>query len=205
MRGVDTAAQGVAVVALQGLGEGPTAGLDVEAPAPLSTRLCSAPGITLEALVVAAGPTGPDPPRSIATCPASRVAAVATPGFMVIAGSPRTATAAMTEPANQGRDLSQAGPTPRPDSPVDPQPCASTVAWVPPLLTGQPLCVKTLTKTARLGKTTFTAATGRRAVEHPPRPEFHWRRGFALSVVSVTGYLQHRVAGGRGCHGEACS
>src|ERR1700677_4976776 len=33
------------------------------------------------------------------------------------------------------------------------------------------------------------AATGRGAVEHPPRPGFRWRRGFALSVVNVTGHL----------------
>src|SRR6202012_6070527 len=41
----------------------------------------------------------------------------------------------------------------------------------------------------RLRKSYFTAATGRRAVEHPPQPGFHWRRGFALSVVNVTGHL----------------
>src|SRR5580693_8224697 len=35
----------------------------------------------------------------------------------------------------------------------------------------------------------FTAAAGRRAVEHPPQPGFRWRRGFALSVVNVTGHL----------------
>ena len=33
------------------------------------------------------------------------------------------------------------------------------------------------------------AATGRRAVEHPPQPGFHRRRGSALSVVTVTGHL----------------
>jgi len=26
-------------------------------------------------------------------------------------------------------------------------------------------------------------------VGHPPQPGFHWRRGFALSVVNVTGHL----------------
>src|ERR1022692_1565673 len=46
-----------------------------------------------------------------------------------------------------------------------------------------------LTKTERLRKSTFTAATGRRAVEHPPQSGFRWRRGFALSVVIVTGHL----------------
>src|SRR5580698_10986917 len=40
-----------------------------------------------------------------------------------------------------------------------------------------------------LGKNILTAATGRRAVGHPPQPGFHWRRGFALSVVNVTGHL----------------
>src|ERR1700693_561053 len=35
----------------------------------------------------------------------------------------------------------------------------------------------------------FTAATGRRTVEHPPQSGFHWQRGFALSVVNVTGHL----------------
>src|SRR6202050_414513 len=35
----------------------------------------------------------------------------------------------------------------------------------------------------------FTAATGRRAVEHPPQSGFLRRRGFALSVVTVTGHL----------------
>ena len=49
--------------------------------------------------------------------------------------------------------------------------------------------VKRLTKTERLRKSLFTAATGRRAVEHPPQSGFHWRRGFALSVVNVTGHL----------------
>src|SRR5579863_2791365 len=33
------------------------------------------------------------------------------------------------------------------------------------------------------------AATGRRAVEHPPRPGLQRRRGLALSVVNVTGHL----------------
>src|SRR6516165_12525871 len=33
------------------------------------------------------------------------------------------------------------------------------------------------------------AATGRRAMEHPPQSGFHWRRGFALPVVDVTGHL----------------
>ena len=46
-----------------------------------------------------------------------------------------------------------------------------------------------LTKTERLRKSLFTAAAGRRAVEHPPQPGFHWRRGFALSAVIVTGHL----------------
>ncbi|MGA3217214.1 MAG: hypothetical protein ABSD97_16170, partial [Acidimicrobiales bacterium] len=46
-----------------------------------------------------------------------------------------------------------------------------------------------MTTTKRLGESLFTAATGRRAVEHPPQSEFHWRRGFALSVVNVTGHL----------------
>src|ERR1035438_1362132 len=49
--------------------------------------------------------------------------------------------------------------------------------------------VKRLTKTERLRKSMFAAATGRRAVEHPPRSGFYWRRGFALSVVIVTGHL----------------
>jgi hypothetical protein len=51
------------------------------------------------------------------------------------------------------------------------------------------LRVKRLTKTERLRKSLFTAATGRRAVEHPPQSGFRWRRGFALSVVHVTGHL----------------
>src|SRR3984957_8633664 len=54
----------------------------------------------------------------------------------------------------------------------------SVIAWV-----------KRLTTTGRLRESLFTAATGRRAVEHPPQPGFHWRRGFALSVVNVTGHL----------------
>jgi hypothetical protein len=49
--------------------------------------------------------------------------------------------------------------------------------------------VKRLTKTGGLRKSLFTAATGRRAVGHPPQSGFHWRRGFALSVVNVTGHL----------------
>jgi Ser/Thr protein kinase RdoA (MazF antagonist) len=49
--------------------------------------------------------------------------------------------------------------------------------------------MKRLTTTEHLRKNFFTAATGRRAVEHPPQPGFHWRRGFALSVVKVTGHL----------------
>src|ERR1700728_385358 len=35
----------------------------------------------------------------------------------------------------------------------------------------------------------FTAATGRRAVEHPPQSGFLRRRGFALSVINATGHL----------------
>src|SRR3984957_16703477 len=54
----------------------------------------------------------------------------------------------------------------------------SVIAWV-----------KRLTTTGRLRESLFTAATGLRAVEHPPQPGFHWRRGFALSVVHVTGHL----------------
>jgi hypothetical protein len=49
--------------------------------------------------------------------------------------------------------------------------------------------VKRLTRTERLSKSLFTAATGRRAVEHPPQPGFYWRRGFALSVLNLTGHL----------------
>jgi hypothetical protein len=51
-----------------------------------------------------------------------------------------------------------------------------------------------------------TAPTGRRAVEHPPQPGFHWRRG-----ICPPGHChrrpssEHRVAGGRGCTEEACS
>jgi len=47
-----------------------------------------------------------------------------------------------------------------------------------------------LTKADCLWQSLFTAATGRRAVEHPPQPGFHWRRGFALSVFDVTGHLR---------------
>jgi len=50
-----------------------------------------------------------------------------------------------------------------------------------------------------------TAATGRRAMQHPPQPAFHWRRGFALSVVSVTGQLLHTASlGDEGATKEAC-
>jgi hypothetical protein len=45
--------------------------------------------------------------------------------------------------------------------------------------------VNRLTKTEHLRKSWFPAATGRRAVEHPPQPGFRRRRGFALSVVNV--------------------
>ena len=37
------------------------------------------------------------------------------------------------------------------------------------------------------------------------QPGFHWRRGFALSVVNVTGHLPAPRRWGRGCQGEACS
>src|SRR6202021_1252478 len=43
--------------------------------------------------------------------------------------------------------------------------------------------------TGRLRKSLLTAATGRRAVERPPQSGFRRRRGFALSVVHVTGHL----------------
>src|ERR1700742_2483886 len=49
--------------------------------------------------------------------------------------------------------------------------------------------VRRLTRTGSLGKSLFPAATGRRAVERPPQPGFHERRGVALSVVSVTSHL----------------
>ncbi len=46
-----------------------------------------------------------------------------------------------------------------------------------------------LTNSERFGDSVLTAATGRRAVEHPPQSGFRWRRGFALSVVDYTGHL----------------
>ena len=64
--------------------------------------------------------------------------------------------------------------------------------------------MKRLTKTGRLRQGLFTAATGRRAVEHLPQPGFHWRRGFALSVLTVTGHLPTPRRWGTGCQGEAC-
>src|ERR1700733_14754932 len=36
------------------------------------------------------------------------------------------------------------------------------------------------------------------------QPGFRRRRGFALSVVNVTGHLLTPRRWGRGCHGEAC-
>jgi hypothetical protein len=55
-----------------------------------------------------------------------------------------------------------------------------------------------LTKVERLRNTVFSAATGRRAVEHPPQSEFHWRRGCALSVVNVTSHLPNTAPLGDG-------
>jgi hypothetical protein len=64
--------------------------------------------------------------------------------------------------------------------------------------------VKRLTKTERLRKSMSTAATGRRAVEHPPQSG-SIGEGDSPSRSSMSqAIFQHRVAGGRGCHGEAC-
>src|SRR5580704_8254606 len=46
-----------------------------------------------------------------------------------------------------------------------------------------------LTKAGRLRKSWFTAATGRRAVEHPPRPGFHSAKGIRPLGHDVTGHL----------------
>src|SRR5207244_4328677 len=55
--------------------------------------------------------------------------------------------------------------------------------------TGHRRMVWCLTRAWRVGESGGTAPTGRRAVERPPQPGFHWRRGLALSVVDVTGHL----------------
>jgi hypothetical protein len=59
-----------------------------------------------------------------------------------------------------------------------------------------------------VARTWATMRVRRRPVAEPwnccPSGRSVWRRGFALSVVDVTGHLQHRVAGGRGCLEEAC-
>jgi hypothetical protein len=64
--------------------------------------------------------------------------------------------------------------------------------------------VERLTKTERLRESLFTAATGRRAVEHPPQSGFHRRRGSALSVVNVTGHLPTPRRWGTKVSEEAC-
>jgi NAD(P)-dependent dehydrogenase (short-subunit alcohol dehydrogenase family) len=65
--------------------------------------------------------------------------------------------------------------------------------------------VQCLTKTERLGKSLFTAATGRRAVEHRAPVRFPLAKGIRPLGRQCHGpSSRHRVAGGRGCQGEAC-
>src|SRR5580700_1157433 len=62
--------------------------------------------------------------------------------------------------------------------------------------------VQRLTKTERLRQSLFTAATGRRAVEHPPQPG-SIGEGDSPSRSSMSqAIFQHRVAGDEGVKGR---